>query len=63
MIWQESEAAERFDDLLDAALNKGEQTISRADVQVAVFVSFKDWKNLNAKALISEQEVSSQRKP
>jgi prevent-host-death family protein len=62
MIWQESEASERFDELLAATLNEGEQTISRAGVEVAVFVSFDDWNDLKSRALNPDGKPASQRK-
>jgi prevent-host-death family protein len=62
MIWQENDAAERFDELLAATLNEGEQTISRAGVEVAVFASFDDWNNLKSRALNPEGKPASQSK-
>jgi prevent-host-death family protein len=43
MVWQESEAAERFDEFYEAAVQCGPQTLSRRGVEVAVLVSFKEW--------------------
>jgi hypothetical protein len=48
MVWQERIAAEQFDDLFLAAINKGPQTVARGGVEVAVLVSIQDWHRATA---------------
>jgi antitoxin Phd len=50
MVWQESEAAERFDEFLAAADKQGPQILTRRGVEVAVLVSAPEWKDLKAKS-------------
>jgi hypothetical protein len=50
MVWQECEAAERFDEFLDATVKGCPQTVARGGKEVTIFVSFNEWKDLTAKA-------------
>lgn len=60
MVWPESEAAERFDEFYEAAVQLGPQTVSRRGVEVAVLVSFKEWTALKAEAKNPGPETDSQ---
>jgi prevent-host-death family protein len=62
MVWQESDAAEKFEEFLDAAGKEGPQVVARCGVEVAVLVSAKEWKDLNAKSQKSTLASSSQEK-
>ena len=63
MVWQECDAAERFEELLDVTVNEGPQTVARRGVEVAIFVSFKEWKDLNAESQKCTRTIDSQEKP
>lgn len=54
MVWQECDAAERFEECYHAALNDGPQTVARGGVEVAVLVSVKEWAELKAKSETTE---------
>jgi len=62
MVWQECDAAERFEELLDVTVNEGPQTVARRGVEVAIF-SFKEWKDLNAESQKCTRTIDSQEKP
>ena len=62
MVWQECDAAERFEDFYNAAVNEGPQTVSRRGVEVAVFVSIEEWNTLKAKSRNSTGITDSQEK-
>jgi antitoxin Phd len=62
MVWQESDAAQRFEEFLDAAGNEGPQIVTRRGVEVAVFVSAQEWKDLKAKSQKSTLTSDSQEK-
>jgi prevent-host-death family protein len=62
MVWQESEAAQRFDEFFEAAVQQRPQTVSRRGIEVAVLVSFKEWNALKAKSHNPEQETDSREK-
>ena len=63
MVWQECDAAERFEELLDVTVNEGPQTVARRGIEVAIFVSFKEWKDLNAESQKCTGTIDSQEKP
>jgi prevent-host-death family protein len=50
MVWQEHDAAERLEEILDLTVNEGPQTVARNGKEIAVFVSFSEWKSLNAES-------------
>ena len=60
MAWQECDAAERFEEFYNAAVNEGPQTVTRGGVEVAVFVSVKEWAALNAKSEKMEAKIDPQ---
>jgi prevent-host-death family protein len=62
MVWQESEAAERFDEFFDAAVQEGPQTVSQRGVEVAVLVSFQEWNALNTNSQNLDLEINSREK-
>jgi len=43
MVWQECDAAERFDEFYNAAMNEGPQIVARGGIEVAVLASVKEW--------------------
>lgn len=49
MKWQVQEAKARFSELLDTALKKGPQIVTRRGVETAVLVPIEEWKRLHAK--------------
>lgn len=59
MVWQECDAAERFDEFHDAALTDGPQTVTRNGVEVAVLVSVSEWTALKAKSEKFESKADS----
>jgi len=48
--WQVQEAKARFSELLNAAINKGPQTVSRRGVETAVLVPIQEWNRLQEAA-------------
>lgn len=46
MKWQVQEAKARFSELLDTALKKGPQIVTRRGVETAVLVPIEEWKRL-----------------
>jgi hypothetical protein len=60
MVWQECDAAERFDEFYNAAVNEGPQTVARGGLEVAVFVSIQEWAALKAKSEKMEAKTDSQ---
>jgi prevent-host-death family protein len=60
MVWQECDAAERFEEFYNAAVNEGPQTMARGGVEVAVLVSAKEWTALKAKSETMESKTDSQ---
>ena len=44
--WQLQEAKARFSELLDAALRKGPQVVTRRGVEAAVLVPIEEWRRL-----------------
>jgi hypothetical protein len=50
MVWQECDAAERFEEFYNAAVKAAPRTLSRRGVEVAVFVSIEEWNTLKAKS-------------
>jgi hypothetical protein len=63
MIWSEPDAAKQFDKLLHATLNDGAQIISRDGLEVAAFVSFKEWSLLKSQSHKLKGDTDPQRKP
>jgi prevent-host-death family protein len=59
MAWQECDAAERFDEFYNAAMNEGPQTVARGGVEVAVLVSVEEWAVLKAKSEKMEAKTDS----
>jgi prevent-host-death family protein len=62
MVWQECDAAERFEEFYDAAMNDGPQTLIQGGLEVAVLVSVKGWAALKAKSKQMEAKADSQEK-
>jgi prevent-host-death family protein len=62
MVWQECDAAERFEELYNAAVNEGPQTVARGGAEVAVLVSVKEWAALKAKSERTEAKAGPQEK-
>lgn len=50
MVWQVYDAKARFSELLDSALKKGPQILTRRGVEAAVVVSIDEWNRLREKA-------------
>jgi carbonic anhydrase/acetyltransferase-like protein (isoleucine patch superfamily) len=63
MGWQECDAAERFEDFYNSAMNDGPQAVARGGVEVAVFVSVKEWAVLKAKSEKMESKTDSRERP
>lgn len=49
-VWQVQEAKNRFSQMLDDALADGPQIITRRGVEVAIILSYTDYKRLTAPA-------------
>jgi prevent-host-death family protein len=60
MVWQECDAAERFEEFYNAAMNEGPQTVTRGGVEVAVFVSVREWAALKAVSEKMDAKTDSQ---
>jgi hypothetical protein len=60
MVWQERDAAERFEEFYNAAVNEGPQTLARGGVEAAVFISVKEWAALKAKSEKMEAKTDPQ---
>lgn len=45
-VWQVQEAKAHFSEMLDAALEKGPQTVTRRGVEAAVLVPIEEWRRL-----------------
>lgn len=50
MKWQVQEAKARFSELLDTALKKGPQIVTRRGVETAVLVPIEEWKRVQDSA-------------
>lgn len=48
--WQVQDAKARFSELLDAALEKGPQIVTRRGVETAVLVPIDEWRRLRREA-------------
>ncbi len=46
MTWQDYEARERFDELLDTTLDIGPQVVRRGEKEVAIMVSYEQWRRM-----------------
>lgn len=46
MAWQVQDAKARFSELLDAAINKGPQIVTRRGVEAAVVLPIDEWRRL-----------------
>jgi prevent-host-death family protein len=55
--WREQDAKARFSELLDDAVKKGPQVITRRGVQVAVLVSIEEWERLQKAARAGLKEL------
>ena len=62
MVWRDSDAAKRFEEFLGATGKEGPQIVARRGVEVAVFVSAQEWKDLIAKTQKSTVASVSQEK-
>jgi len=49
-IWQVQDAKARFSELLDDALKKGPQVVTRRGVEAAVLVPIEEWRRLQTSA-------------
>jgi len=49
-IWKVQEAKARFSELLDTAVKKGPQIVSKRGVEAAVLVPIEEWKRLQKAA-------------
>jgi hypothetical protein len=61
MVWQECDAAERFEEFYNAAVNEGPQTVARGGVKVAILVSVKEWAVLKAKSMEAKTDSRERR--
>ena len=43
MTWQDYEARDRFDELLNTTLDIGPQVVRRGETEVAIMVSYEQW--------------------
>ena len=50
MKWQVQEAKARFSELLDTALRKGPQIVTRRGVETAVLVPIEEWRRVQSDA-------------
>jgi antitoxin Phd len=50
MVWPVCDAKARFSELLDTALEKGPQVVTRRGVETAVLVPIAEWKHLKDRA-------------
>jgi antitoxin Phd len=48
MAWQVQDAKARFSELLDETLKKGPQVVTKRGVEIAVLVSIKEWRRMQA---------------
>jgi len=48
--WQVQDAKARFSELLDAAIEKGPQIVTRRGVETAVLVPIEEWRRLRREA-------------
>lgn len=55
--WQVQDAKARFSELLDAALEKGPQIVTRRGTEAAVLVPIEQWRRLQSQARRSAKEV------
>jgi prevent-host-death family protein len=55
--WQLHEAKARFSELLDTALKKGPQVVTRRGVEAAVLVPIEQWNRLQSAARPSLKEL------
>jgi len=46
LTWQVQDAKARFSELLDTALKKGPQVVTRRGIEAAVLVPIEEWKRL-----------------
>lgn len=49
-VWQVQDAKARFSELLDDALKKGPQVVTRRGVEAAVLVPIEEWRRLQSSA-------------
>jgi antitoxin Phd len=55
--WQVQDAKARFSELLDAAIKKGPQVVTRRGVKTAVLVPIEEWERLQTRARPTLKEV------
>ncbi|MFZ0801538.1 MAG: type II toxin-antitoxin system Phd/YefM family antitoxin [Terriglobales bacterium] len=55
--WQVQDAKARFSELLDAALEKGPQIVTRRGAEAAVLVPIEQWRRLQSHVRRSAKEV------
>jgi prevent-host-death family protein len=55
--WQVQDAKARFSELLDAAIKKGPQIVTRRGVKTAVLVPIEEWERLQKAARPSLKEL------
>ena len=54
--WQVQDAKARFSELLDAAVKKGPQVVTRRGIETAVLVPIEEWERLQKAARLSLKE-------
>jgi antitoxin Phd len=55
--WQVQDAKARFSELLDAAIKKGPQVVTRRGIEAAVLVPIQEWRRLQDSARPSLKEL------
>jgi len=56
-VWQVQEAKARFSELLNTAIEKGPQIVSRRGVEAAVLVPIEEWRQMQERARPTLKEV------
>ena len=55
--WKLQDAKARFSELVDAAVKKGPQIVTRRGIETAVLVPIEEWNRLKSAARLSVKEV------
>ena len=55
--WDVQDARDRFSELLETAIRKGSQVVTRRGVEVAVLVPIEEWRRLQSSARPSMKEL------
>ena len=55
--WQVQDAKARFSELLDAAIKKGPQVVTRRGIDTAVVVSMDEWRKLSDEQRLTWKDV------